>query len=356
VSRDAVLVTGATGLVGAEVVKRLVAMNRPVVAVTHRRPRIVANDGRAIAASNKVRHVAGDVRIVRFGLDEKVSTALTHTVGCIVHCAATTAFNAPDRVYDELNIGATRNAIALGRRLDVPLVHVSTAYVCGRRDGTVRESEFDRGQSFGNGYERSKFHAEQLVRAADGLRWTIIRPGIVTGATETGAIRDYKNFYTVLKLIVEGKLRTLPGRYEATLSLVPVDHVADVVVAAIAHIDSAAGRTFHAVGVEAISLRAVSDVLAEYPSFEVATFVPHASFSPDELDGVEREYYLRIGAQYTSYFDRRLTFDATNAVELLGRPLPATGKDYLRILLDHCLDAGYLGSPLPTIDEILAVH
>ena len=60
-----------------------------------------------------------------------------------------------------------------------------------------------------------------------------VRPGIVTGVSTDGAIRDHKNLYTVVKLMVEGKLRTLPGRYDATLSLAPVDHVADIVTAGV---------------------------------------------------------------------------------------------------------------------------
>ena len=239
----------------------------------------------------------------------------------------------------------------------MPLVHVSTAYVCGRRSGTIAENELDTGQEFSNGYERSKCRAEQLVNQAP-VGSVILRPAIVAGEAATGAIRDYKNLYTLVKLIVEGKLRRLPGRYDATLSLVPVDYVADAVVAAteLVHAGDASilGRTFHLQGANTLSLREVSDVLAEYPSFEVGTFVPPTAFSVEDLDPIERDYYERIGAQYTCYFDRIRTFDDTNTRTLLGLVPPATGVDYLRSLLDFCLASGYLGRPLPSISEILA--
>ncbi|MEU4342775.1 SDR family oxidoreductase [Nocardia sp. NPDC023852] len=350
---DTVLVTGATGLVGAEVVARLAAASRPVAAVLHSKARIVRNDGTEIGAGTAV---AGDIRAPGFGLSDRDRNDLAERVGMIVHCAATTAFDASETEYDELNVRGAANAIALARQWDVPLVHVSTAYVCGMRGGIIAEDELDLGQSFGNGYERGKFRAEQLVRAASeqGVRSAVVRPGIVTGASDTGVIREYKNLYTVVKLMVEGKLRSLPGRYDATLSLAPVDHVADVVAAAVLDFDSAHGRTLHALGRDTLSVREISDVLAEYPSFEVATFVPAATFREEDLGAIEREYYRRIGKLYTSYFHRRLVFDTTHAEVLTGRPSPPTGKEYLRLLLDHCLESGYLGVPLPSIEEVLA--
>lgn len=351
--RDTILVTGASGLVGSEVVARLAAASYPVAAVLHNNARIVRNDGTALGAGSPV---AGDIRMPGFGLSPRDSADLSERVGTIVHCAATTAFDADATDYHELNVRGTANAVALAKAWDVQLVYVSTAYVCGNRSGVIEENDLDAGQTFGNRYEESKFHAEHLVRSAGqhGLRWAIVRPGIVTGALGTGVIREYKNLYTVVKLMVEGKLRSLPGRYDATLALAPVDHVADVIAAAVLDFDSAHLRTFHAVGRDTLSLREVSDVLAEYPSFEVATFVPAATFREDDLGAIEREYYRRIGSLYTSYFERRLTFDTSNAEVLLGKPAPSTGKEYLRVLLDYCLESGYLGVPLPSIEEVLA--
>ncbi|MGV9664253.1 SDR family oxidoreductase [Nocardia niigatensis] len=351
--RITVLLTGASGLVGSEVAARLTASGRPVAAVLHRNSDIRRNDGSTYEPDLRI---TGDIRQPGFGLDLTTAADLAERVGLIVHCAATTAFDATPDAYDELNVRGAEHAVGMALAWDVPLLHVSTAYVCGLRHGVIGEDELDAGQSFGNGYEQSKLRAEQVVRAAGehGLRWAVVRPGIVTGALTDGVIREYKNLYTVVKLMVEGKLRTLPGRYDATLALAPVDHVADVIAAAAADFDSVAGATLHAVGRDTLSLREVSDVLAEYPSFEVATFVPESSFRTEDLDPIEREYYLRIGALYTSYFQRRLSFDTSTADRLLDRLPPRTGKDYLRSLLDHCLETGYLGAPLPSIAETLA--
>lgn len=356
--RDAILVTGASGLVGSETVAGLHDSGVPVVALTHRHPEIVDSRGTRVEAvefggGGPAEFVRGDVREPGFGFTAELNTALAQRIRMVLHCAATTDFDAPEQDYDELNVGGTVHAAELARSWDVPLVYVSTAYVCGRREGTIGESDLSDAASFGNGYERSKFRAEQHIRQVAGLRWAVVRPGIVTGCTGSGAVRDYKNLYTVVKLIVEGKLRTLPGRYDATLALAPVDHVAAVIRTAVTDFDRADGRTFHAVGAQTLSLRQISDVFAEYPSFRVARFVPKTGFDPDALDALEREYYLRIGAQYTHYFDGKRHFDTAAADELLGAPAPCTDSEYLRVLLDYCLESGYLGAPLPGIEEVL---
>ncbi|QIS18625.1 SDR family oxidoreductase [Nocardia terpenica] len=356
---EAVLLTGATGLVGAEVAARLLAAGRPVVAVRHNTSRIIRNDGTAL---DGIHAVPGNIRRPGLGLTPGTGPAGNampggvvdgHRVGVIVHSAATTAFDATDTDYEELNVHATAHAVELALTWDVPLVYVSTAYVCGMRGGTIPETVLEDGHEFGNRYEDSKFRAEHLIRAAAGLRWAIVRPGIVTGATETGRIRDFKNLYTVVKLIVEGKLRVLPGRYDATVALAPIDHVADVITATTLNVDTVCGGTFHALGAAGLSLREVSDVLAEYPSFRVATFVPESTFTAADLDPLQREYFHRIGALYTSYFQRRPVFATANTEALLGRSSPATGTDYLRLVLDYCLESGYLGTPLPTVGEVL---
>ena len=360
----AVLVSGATGLIGAEVVDRL-SPRRPVIAMTHRQPLLKRTDGSTLHSDEYgpwwsgagIARLAADVREPGFGVAEQVLDELGDAVGCIVHAAATIAFNAPEAEYRRVNIAGTEHAIDLAQRWNVPLVHVSTAYVCGRRNGTISEHELDGGQEFSNGYERSKYLAERLVTQAP-VDSVILRPAIVAGDATTGAVRDFRNLYTLLKLTVEGRLRRLPGCYDATLSLVPVDYVADAVVAAteLVHAGdtSILGRTFHLPGAHTLSLREVSDVLAEYPSFEVGTFVPPTEFTVEDLDPIQRDYYERLGAQYTCYLDRIRTFDDTNTRTLLGLVPPATGVDYLRRLLDFCLAVGYLGRPVPSMSEILA--
>lgn len=346
----AVLLTGAVGHVGAEVVARLRRRGHEVIALVHRGPDIVANNGRPVRA---VRTVGGDVRRENLGLDTGTRVGLARQVGTIVHCAAITDFGLPNDVYTEVNVAGTRNALALAQQWDCGFVYVSTAYVCGESTGTFGEDQLEIGQHFGNGYEHSKYRAEQLVRAAE-VPWAVVRPGIVSGDHRTGHSREHKHIYQVLKLIVEGKLRTLPGHHAATLALSPIGHVADTVVAATEALTDNAGRTFHAVGAKSLSLREISDVVAEYPPLRVADFVPPHAFSIGDLDRIERGYFQKVGSLYATYLTRRVEFDSANTRNRLGLEPPPTGPGYLRRILDSCLRTGYLGRPERSIAEALA--
>jgi nucleoside-diphosphate-sugar epimerase len=341
-----VLVTGASGHLGAEVTARLTGAGHTVLALTHRNGDLVRNNGRRLTPRpGTLTRITGDITRPGLGLgDDDRRTAAG--ADRIVHCAAVTDFGLPGDRYDRVNVDGTRHILDLAVSGRTPLVHVSTAYVCGERDGIAREDELDVGQRPGNDYEKSKLAAETLVRkaAADGLPVTVVRPTVVTGASRTGRVRDLKTIYPVLRVLTRGLVRTVPGHYDAVLDLVPVDRAADLVTEAATRFQDVAGHTLHAVGHE-LTLRDISDVLADYPSLQVPRFVPPSAFAAAALPDHERPYYDRVVSLYDTYFRRRVRFDDTHAALLARRPAPAGGRPYLRRLLDHCLATGYLGPP-----------
>lgn len=354
-----VLVTGAAGLVGTEAVAALLRDGHTVVALSHREPRLIRNAGRTEIATvpfgsgdGPVELLAGDVTQPGLGLAAADLDRLIASVDRIVHSAAVTDFGLGEDVYEAINLRGTGHVLEVAERAGVPLVHVSTAYVCGERDGACLETELDCGQQFANPYERTKFQAERLVQehAARGNSTVIVRPSVVVGAERTGVIREFKNIYVMVKLIAEGKLRILPGHYGATPNLVPVDYVAAVVAEAagerFAEVD---GQTLHAVAGQPITVRELSDVMAEYPSFEVARYVPPASFSADALDRRQQLYYRRVAVLYESYLRRRVTFDCTATTRFMGRRPPSGGAGAVRRLFDFCLRTGYI-EPVPPLE------
>jgi nucleoside-diphosphate-sugar epimerase len=322
-----VIVTGAAGLVGAEVCTRLAADGHSVVALTHRNAPPMPTTPFTGRFGGGVTRLAVDITRPDLGLSPQQVDQLCAGRCTLVHAAAVTEFGLADTVYDAINVRGTAHALALARRGGMPVVHVSTAYVAG--------------ESFANGYERSKSEAERLANGS-GLDVVVIRPSIVVGTESTGAIRDFRSIYVLLRLIAEGRVGTLPGRYDACLDLVAVDRVADLVADAVRRFDEVRGQTLPAIAARPVTLRECSDVFAEYPSFRVPRFVPPEVFRPETLPPAQRRYHDRVVRLYEPYLRRRTTFD-DRATRAFHRRRPAlTGVAHLRRLLDYCLAIGYL--------------
>ncbi|WP_426167630.1 SDR family oxidoreductase [Sandarakinorhabdus sp. DWP1-3-1] len=328
-----ILVTGAAGLVGGEVAARLAARGHAVTALVHRAAAIRGNDGAAVA----VNCLSGDVTLPGFGL------AALPRFDLIIHSAAITAFDAAPERYRAVNIGGVANAVALAEATATPLLHVSTAYVCGTSDGVVRETE--TGDDFVNGYEASKAAGEALVRAAmaRGLVATISRPSIIVGDWASGRIRDFSNIYMIFRLIAEGRVRTLPGAPGASLDLVPIDHVCSSIVAMAEDMARVAGRTLHLTAATPTPLATLGAAIAAVPGLGAPHFVDPGDFVPAALPPVERRYHAAAASLYTSYLLRGPRFDTAGAAALLP-PCPPTDRAWLDRLIGYCLDAGWVTS------------
>jgi len=168
-------VTGAAGLIGGEVCARLVAAGHDVTALVHRNPEVRSNSGAAVAVAQTV---ACDIRREKLGLEREVYDRLAHDHDLVIHCAATIRFDLTDEEYAAANTQGVAHVLALAQAGGAGLLQVSTAYVCGNRDGPIAEDDpLPHPGGFANGYEASKAAAERLVRAAE-IDWAIARPGI----------------------------------------------------------------------------------------------------------------------------------------------------------------------------------
>jgi L-aminoadipate-semialdehyde dehydrogenase len=110
-------------------------------------------------------------------------------------------------------------------------VHESEKIVAAGGEGISEDDNLSGSETgLGTGYGQSKWVSEYLVREAGrrGLQGSIIRPGYVLGDSKSGATNSDDFLVRMLKGCVQLKARP---NINNTVNMVPVDHVARVVVA-----------------------------------------------------------------------------------------------------------------------------
>ena len=113
--------------------------------------------------------LTGDVCAPKLGLSPKQLLWAQNYCDQMIHGAAVLKFHGSTQEDEpwKTNLGGTQNVLEFAEHCQIRDFHyVSTAYVCGKRDETVREDELDVNQTFRNDYEISKFEAEKRVRGA----------------------------------------------------------------------------------------------------------------------------------------------------------------------------------------------
>lgn len=319
-----VLLTGATGLVGRELLHRLLATPGQEVVALVRRP-------------VGWRHPR--LRLVMADLATDPLPALPADIETVLHCAASVAFDRPMPEQRAINVHGTASLMAAAAALPQlqRFVHVSTAFVAGTYRGTFGPQDLDVGQGFRNTYEASKYEAEQLVRAS-GLPWQIVRPSIVVGDATTGRTTAFNVVYLPLRAYARGLLSAVPGHADAPVDLVPVDYVAGGVLELL---DLPVGGTHLLVAgdvapsVEEFT-RLAASALGRPPATVVAPDVLRAAFaSAGQQERARSEAVMAAFGELLPYFDVGCRFaDPVTAGFLQRRGLqaPALGAYLPRLL------------------------
>lgn len=350
--------TGATGMVGREVLVRALAdprFDRVACLVRPGDGKTAADRLSALlkavgAPADRAWAVAGDVVLPGLGISATDLGDLRDTTN-VIHCAATVSFDHPLEEARAINVEGTRAVVDVCRRLPrlERLDAVSTAYVAGKRDDLVLESELDHGSGFHNTYEQTKYESEQLLRTAD-LPVAIHRPSIVVGDSRTGRTGAWKVLYWPLKVIARGWLPIIPYDPEGRLDIVPVDFVADAILA-LSREKDAIGHRFH------LTAGPERDATMGQVTTEVFRRVqrrPPLRVSPRWFRRVVRpalyalpskklKRTLSTGLVYRPYLELRLRFDTTGADALLGRAgvrCPPV-LEYLGTIVDAAIAADF---------------
>lgn len=222
-----VLLSGATGLIGGELMLILAARGIHSTAVVRARDsagareRLLERLQKSVLwkpeFADKVGAEAGDIEAPNFGL----SPAVIQAADVILHSAASTSFK-PDAGVYPINIKAAENFAGILKTLKPSQrgFFVGTAAVTTEPRGVITEDMPFAG--YANDYIRSKRDAEKLLRAT-GVPFVSLRPGIVLSR----GIDDAKLARNMLWSIpVMAELGEVPLEPLAKLDFAPVDFIA----------------------------------------------------------------------------------------------------------------------------------
>jgi thioester reductase-like protein len=242
-------------------------------------------------------------------------------------------------------------------------LHLSTAYVCGKRTGVVLEREGDVGQSFHNPYERVKLESELSIRRAgarQGKDVRVFRPSIVVGpAPETMGGQPANLFSGFIRMVAAVATRSngfgmplrIAARPDARFNVVPVDYVVEAAVALADHPEGA-GQTFHLVVSDAPTQEAMAAMIMVRLGLTGLSVVDSRRVGITDPSPLERKV-ARMIAGYREYLEQDVRFDDSHARRLLDRcgvPPALLSTAAVHRLIDQALRGSPAAARRPACD------
>ncbi|MEA2325679.1 MAG: hypothetical protein QOE68_638 [Thermoanaerobaculia bacterium] len=303
--------TGYPGFLGSELLPRLLSRAKNANAVCLVQPKF------ANLARTRAKDLGDRVSIVEGDITSPIDLP-TDDITEIWHLAAIYDLSVKRAIGMRVNVDGTRNVLDFAQRCHA-LEHfhyISTCYVSGNLPGVFREDDLERGQSFNNFYEETKYLAELEVRKR-AVPWTIYRPAVIVGDSMTGATQKFDGPYFVMQWLErQPRIAVLPvvgrpSRY--TFNVVPRDFMVNAIeyVSGLPHI---VHKCYQLADPAPLTVDETINVIARATGRRVIR-IPLtkaiAKFSIEHVPGVFR--LLRIPSPAVDYFVHPTTYDTTNA-------------------------------------------
>lgn len=304
--------TGYPGFLGSELLPRLLRRAPVANAVCLVQPKF------ANLARERAKPLGDRVRIIEGDITSSIEAA-PDDITEIWHLAAIYDLSVKRDLGIRVNVDGTRHMLDFAQRCRAlqRFHYISTCYVSGNLPGVFREDDLERGQSFNNYYEETKYLAEVEVRKRRDVPWTIYRPAVIVGDGTTGATQKFDGPYFVMQWLErQPRIAVLPvvgrpSRY--TFNVVPRDFMVNAIeyVSGRNHI---VHKCYQLADPAPLTVDETINVIARAIGRRVLR-IPltkeFAKFSIEHIPGVLR--LLRIPSTAVDYFVHPTTYDTANA-------------------------------------------
>nr|WP_209310523.1 non-ribosomal peptide synthetase [Streptomyces spiramenti] len=366
-----VLLTGATGFVGAHLLVELLRRGTaevvcPVraaddVAAGERLRDVLAGLGLPLPeASGRLTPVAVDLERLDPGPAGAGPPALFATCDVVVHSAADVSVMRGYRALRSPNVVATRSLLRLAATRGVPFHLVSTLSVSPPRAAApeLTEEFLPAHPGLLSGYQQTKWVAEELARqaAAEGLPVAVHRLGRVVGAGATGVVNPRDFLFGVLRTSVPaGKLPRLFAHEVWT----PADDVARAISALLDRDAPSGGAVYHHAPTRPFALADLATWTTDYgfplDLVDIEQWLKAPDLAADDRSRAFRAALAGLGPQpggpAPSSGDLGLGHVRSDRLHgaLAGSapPYRAVDRELVFRQLDHCVAHGLLPAPPP---------
>jgi amino acid adenylation domain-containing protein/thioester reductase-like protein len=350
-----ILLTGATGFLGAFLLDRLLKSTQANIYCLIRCPNITVGTQKlqqnlarysltSAAQSSRAIVVKGDLAQPLFGMSNLEFQQLASQIDLIYHSGAFVNLLYPYAALRDPNVIGTQEILRLASQVKLKPVHfISTLDVFQsahhtQMDACLEDDDFPLNGTPESGYAQSKWVAEKLVKTANerGIPTCIYRPGMIIGDSQTGISNTEDQIGRLIKGLIQlGSAPTLALQ----MHLTPVDYVSQAIVQ-IAQQPSAWGKAFHLTNAQSLSL---------------AQLVQEIQFQGYQLRSISYDQWLK--ALLAQQFGRDNALNSL--IPLLTSP-SAAYSNYLEVLDLGKVDcqntlAGLVGTAIdcPTLDSAL---
>ncbi|MGH8552409.1 MAG: thioester reductase domain-containing protein, partial [Methylococcales bacterium] len=367
----AVLLTGATGLVGTYLLQELLGKTRARIHC------LVRADDQATAKQRIVRQLqsaglwreeyeprimalAGDIACARLGLDEARFRELGGEIDTIYHCAGVINMRYSYERLRPANVEGVKEILRLAGLIKTkPLHFVSSIAVfysdAHPSDRLLTERDTPRFHpSLKGSYGKSKWVADRLVARAQerGLPACIYRPTRIMGHSKTGALNESTE---ILPALLKGCI--LLGLYpdwDIEVTLVPVDYVSRAMVHLAGQSESF-GKAFHFFNPEPVHWRKLMAIVRDlgYP-LEVISYAEwrrEINLRAGRFSGgssADKKFFAALvlafmGLHYL--FRKRPPFDGRNTLEGLagsGISCAPIDRSLIEVYVNYWRHSGFL--------------
>jgi len=350
---SSILITGASGLVGGELLFKNQG-KRDICLLVHK------NLPSPLLRLPRVKVVRGDISKPNLGTSKKDFNFLSSQVTEIIHCAAKTDFSISSSLAEKVNVIGTKNVIEFAARCKrISKVGVlSTVYVAGKRKGRVFERELDARAGFVNEYEASKFRMEKFLQERmERLPIAIYRLSTILGSSKTGEVKQFNAIHQALRLYFHGLIPMVPGNPQAQVDFISSEYAANS-IHYLFNKKFKAGSTHHIIAGKRNSLTLEDFLIRTYnlfcqsdkewmrKGFEVPPIVEQETFntlaiSIEKTEGVFLKQIIRA----MNYFVPQLSYPKTFEDKYTQAALKGSGiheksiQSYYPKIIQYCLES-----------------